>query len=166
MKSDDEQRTTEFIDDLRAKGSFESARETLTSIAGEIAEKINRTVPGGKPWKFDTTSDFAETLRHGSVCDQLTGDIALKPDSDPVEFDPPFSSEGFRIAVDVIRQEAARLGATQESALFDDSAKREYLVSGNGYTVRILQMELALLTVSGGCHLLQRVIDLPPARMP
>ena len=153
--NDDERRTIELIASLRAKGSFESARDELTTVAGRIAEKISRAVPGGKPWKFDTTSDFAKTSRRGSVCDELPGDIALKPDADPVEFDPPFTTEGFAIAVDIIRQAAAELGATQESALFDDSAKREYFVSGNGYKFRILQMEVALLTVSGDCHLLQ-----------
>ena len=153
--SDDEQRTAELVDSLRDKGSFESARDDLTALAGSVAEKINRAVPGGKQWRFDTTSEFAKTLQHGAVCDGLPGDVALKPDAAPVVFDPPFGSAEFRIAVDVIREEAAKVGATEESSLFNDSARREYFVSGNGYTFRIMQMKVALLTVSGDCRLLR-----------
>ncbi len=151
---DDDQRMTELIGSLRDKGSFESARDNLTNLAGSVAERISGVVPGGRAWRFDTTSEFAKTLHQGAVCDDLAGDIALKPDAAPIVFDPPFASADFRIAVGVIREEAAKLGATTESALFDESAKREYFVSGNGYEFRIMQMKIALLTISGDCHLL------------
>lgn len=164
--SADDQQTIELIDSLRPKGSFESAREHLSALAATVAEKINEAVPGGKPWRVDTTSDLAQTLHHGAVCDDLAGNIALKPDAAPVVFDPPFSPEEFRIAAEVIRAEAAKVGATEASSLFDESAKREYFVKGNGYTFRILQMKVALLTVSGDCHLLQKVLDLPPGQLP
>ncbi len=164
--SDDRQRRIDLIDSLRARGSFESARDRLTTVAGAIAEGISTAVPGGQPWKFDTTSDFAKTAHHGSVCAELPGNVALKPAANPVEFDPPLTAEGFRIAVDVIRRVAAEHGATEESALFGDSAKREYSVSGNGYRFRILQMDLALLTISADCRLLQKVLDPPPGQMP
>ncbi len=155
-----------LVETLRSKGSFESARAELTERAGALAEKISRAVEGGTPWKFDTTSDFARTLRRGSRCDGLPGDIALKPDADPVVFDPPFTADEFRIAVGVVRRAAADLGATEESSLFDESTAREYLVSGNGYRFRILQMTVAVLTVAGDCHLLEKVIDLPPGQLP
>ena len=164
--SDDEQRTIDVIDSLRPKGSFEPARIGLTEIAASLAEKISRSIPGGKPWKFNTTSGFAKTLQRGSVCDGLPGGIALKPAADPVVFDPPFSADEFRVAVDVIRGVAAEFCATEESSLFNDDAEREYLFSGSGYTFRILQMKVAVVTVSGDCHLLQRVLDLPPGRLP
>jgi hypothetical protein len=83
-----------------------------------------------------------------------------------VVFDLPFTSEGFPTAVGVIRQEATALGASKQSSLFDDPAKREYVISGNGYKFGILQLDSALLTVDGDCHLLQKVIDSPPGALP
>ena len=163
-----DQQTIELIDGLRPKGSFEDARDNLTAIARSIAEKVDRAVPGGARWTFNTTSNYARSTRDGLSCtdNPLSADVARKPLADPGEWDPPLTSEGFKIAAGVIRDEAAKLGATQGSSLFDDSAKSEYTVTGNGYEFQLLQMKSALLTVSADCHLLQTVIDKPPGRLP
>ena len=161
----DQQRIA-LIDSLRPRGSFEAARAHLTAIAGSVAEQISQAVPGGKPWTFDSTSELATDARNGVPCDNdLSAGTARKPDADPVQFDV-FAPGDFTIAVGVIRREAAALGATEESSLFDDPAKREYVVSGNGYLFRILQINSTWLTVSGDCHLLQKVIDSPPGTLP
>ena len=157
-----DQQRTELIDSLRPSGSFEAARDRLTAIAESAADKISQAT-GGRPWKRDTTSGLAQSSRQGLPCDNgVFAGTALRPSSAPVVFDLPFTSEGFETTVAAIRQEAAALGAREESSLFDDPARREYVVSGNGYTFRFLQLDSALLTVDGDCHLLQKVIDSPP----
>lgn len=156
-----------LIDSLRPKGSFEAARDQLTDIATSIAEQISAAVPAGAHWEVDTTSEFGrDAYAFGLPCDQLAGDIALRPEAKPIVFDPPFTPDGFKTAVEVIRQQAAKHGAATQTSLFNESAKREYDVQGNGYEFRILQMDSAVLTVTGDCHLLQKVIDLPAGRLP
>jgi hypothetical protein len=69
-------------------------------------------------------------------------------------------------AANIVRGEAAKVGATGQSSLFNEPSKREYDVQGNGYEFRILQMDRAILDITGDCHLLQKVIDMPPGQMP
>lgn len=151
----------DVIDSLRPKGSFESARTALNGVARSTAERIGAAIPG-QPWKVNADSELGRMSYLGAPCDELPGDVALRPAAEPIVFDPAFTADNFPVAVDVIREQAAKLGATQESSLFNDGSKREYQVSGNGYEFRVMQMEVAVFTVSGDCHLLQKVIDLPP----
>jgi hypothetical protein len=161
-----DQQTIDLIDSLRPKGSFEAAHDNLTAIARAVAEKINQAVPGGKPWTVNTTSQIVTNARNGLPCgNDLSAGTAGKPEADPVQFDA-FTPSEFKIAVNVIRQEAAKLGATEESSLFDDASKREYFVSGNDYRFNIFQINSAIFSISGDCHLLQKVIDLPPGKLP
>lgn len=160
----DEQKI-KLIDSLRAKGSFEAARDRLTNTAQAIADQISTAVPG-RTWKFDTGEYGQDAYNNGSLCDKLDPYIARRPEAKPVVFDPAFSADGFKTAVDIVRREAAKYGATTESSLFNESAKREYDVQGNGYEFRILQMDVAVLTITGECRLYQKVIDLPPGQLP
>ncbi|WP_396935279.1 LppA family lipoprotein, partial [Mycolicibacterium sp.] len=52
------------------------------------------------------------------------------------------------------------------SSLFDDPARRDYEVSGNGYQFNLGQAKVASLNITGDCFLMQRVVDLPPGRVP
>lgn len=154
----------DIIESLRPKGSFEAARSTLTEIARSIATQIDAAIPGGQPWRVNSDTELGRMSYLGAPCDDLPGDVALKPGAEPIVFDPAFTAENFPAAVGVIREQAAKLGATRESSLFNEDSKREYLVSGNGYEFHVLQLKVAVLTVSGDCHLLQKVIDLPPGQ--
>ncbi len=66
----------------------------------------------------------------------------------------------------IVREEAAKYGATTESSLFNESAKRDYDVQGNGYEFRLLQIKFATLNITGDCFLLQKVLDLPAGQLP
>ncbi|WP_343710228.1 LppA family lipoprotein, partial [Mycobacterium sp.] len=59
-----------------------------------------------------------------------------------------------------------KYGATDESSLFNESAKREFDVQGDGYEFRLIQITTAGLLITGECFLLQKVIDLPPGQLP
>jgi hypothetical protein len=89
-----------------------------------------------------------------------------RPIADAVEFGAPFSAEEFTTAAGIVRQEAAKYGATTESSLFNESAKRDYDVQGNGYEFDLGQIKVATLVIKGDCFLLQNVLDLPPGQLP
>ncbi len=146
----DEQKI-QLIDSMRNKGSYEAARERLTATARIIADRVSAAIPG-QTWKFTE--------------DPLTGDIARRPIADAVIFGTAFSAEDFKVVTNIVREEAAKYGATTESSLFNESAKRDYDVQGNGYEFRLLQIKFATLNITGDCFLLQKVLDLPAGQLP
>jgi|GEM_PF-1584887 hypothetical protein len=154
-----------LIDSMRAKGSYEAARERLTNAAQVIADRISTAVPG-QTWKFDDDPYGQESARAGLPCEKLTGDIARRPIADAVIFGTTFSAEGFKTAVGVVREEAAKYGAATESSLFNEPAKRDYEVQGNGYEFKLGEIKFATLDIHGDCFLLQKVLDLPPGQLP
>lgn len=155
----------ELIDSMRAKGSYEDARQRLNATATTIAERIAATIPG-QTWKFSDDPYGQEARRGGEGCEKLTMNIARRPLTDSVIFGRTFSEQEFATANDIVRQEAAQYGATGDSSLFNDPAKRDFDVQGNGYKFNLGQMKFATLTITGDCFLLQSVIDLPPGHLP
>lgn len=99
-------------------------------------------------------------------CKELTGDIARRPIADAVIFGTAFSAEDFKVVTNIVREEAAKYGATTESSLFNESAKRDYDVQGNGYEFNLGQIKFATLNITGDCFLLQKVLDLPAGQLP
>jgi hypothetical protein len=160
-----EQQEIQLIDSLRAKGSYEAARERLNNTARVIGDRISAAVPG-QTWKFDDDPHGLEIDRAGLSCDKLDGDIALRPIADTVKFGRTFSANEFKTAADIVREEADKYGATGQSSLFNEASKRDYTVSGNGYEFNLGQITFATLTIKGSCFLLQRVIDSPPGQLP
>jgi hypothetical protein len=160
-----EQQEIQLIDSMRAKGSYEAARERLNNTARVIGERISAAVPG-QTWKFDDDPYGSESARAGLSCDKLDGDIALRPVADAVIFGRTFSANEFKTAADVVREEAAKYGATDRSSLFNEASKRDYTASGNGYDFELMQIKFATLEIHGDCFLLQRVLDSPPGRLP
>lgn len=154
-----------LIDSMRAKGSFEEAGERLKDTARVIGERIAAAVPG-QTWKFDDDPHGLKTARQGISCEKLTADIARRPRADPVVFGRTFSTEEFATAADIVREEAARYGATDASSLFNEPSKRDYDLQGNGYEFNLGQLNFATLTITGDCFLLQTVLDLPPGQLP
>lgn len=154
-----------LIDSLRSKGSFEAGRDHLTKTAQSIAEQIAAAVPG-QTWKFDDDPYGKKSREMGSPCEQLTGDIANRPVANSIIFGSPFSADTFDIAVKIVREEAAKYGATNQNSLFNEPAKRDYDVQGNGYEFNIGQIKIASLNVTGDCRLMQNVIDMPPGQLP
>lgn len=162
VKGDD---AIQLIDGLRPKGSFETARQRITDTAAAIAERIAAAVPG-QTWKFEDDPHGLDAKRQGLPCEKLTGDIARRPMADPVVFGRTFSTEEFATAHDIVRQEAATYGATDQSSLFNDQAKRDYAVTGNGYEFKLGQIKYATLEITGDCFLMQSVVNLPPGQLP
>nr|WP_041180578.1 LppA family lipoprotein [Mycobacterium canetti] len=160
----DEQKI-QLIDSMRHKGSFEAARERLTTTARIIADRISAAIPG-QTWKFNDDSYGQDFYKNGSLCKELSADIARRPMAKPVDFGSTFSAEDFKIAANIVREEAAKYGATTESSLFNESAKRDYDVQGNGYEFNLGQINFATLLITGECLLLQKVLDLPPGQLP
>jgi hypothetical protein len=160
----DEQKV-KLVDGLRPRGSFEAAGEQLTHTAQSIAEQISAAVPG-QTWKFDNDQYAQEDYSNGLSCNQLTGDIARRPIARPLSFDSTFSAEAFTTAAKIVRQEAAKYGATTETSLFNESSKRDYDVQGNGYEFKVGQITFATLSIKGDCLLLQKIIDMPPGQLP
>ncbi|AMC60248.1 lipoprotein LppA [Mycobacterium tuberculosis variant microti] len=155
----------QLIDSMRNKGSYEAARERLTATARIIADRVSAAIPG-QTWKFDDDPNIQQSDRNGALCDKLTADIARRPIANSVMFGATFSAEDFKIAANIVREEAAKYGATTESSLFNESAKRDYDVQGNGYEFRLLQIKFATLNITGDCFLLQKVLDLPAGQLP
>ncbi len=120
----------QLIDSMRNKGSYEAARERLTATARIIADRVSAAIPG-QTWKFDDDPNIQQSDRNGALCDKLTADIARRPIANSVMFGATFSAEDFKIAANIVREEAAKYGATTESSLFNESAKRDYDVQGN-----------------------------------
>lgn len=155
----------QLIDSLRPKGSFETARQRITDTAAVIAARIVAAVPG-QTWKFEDDPHGLDAKRQGLPCEKLTGDIARRPMADPVVFGRTFSTEEFATAHDIVRQEAATYGATDQSSLFNEQAKRDYAVTGNGYEFKLGQIKYATLEITGDCFLMQRVVNLPAGQLP
>lgn len=162
VKGDD---AVQLIDSLRPKGSYEAARQRITDTAGVIATRIVAAVPG-QTWKFEDDPHGLDAKRQGLPCEKLTGDIARRPMADPVVFGRTFSTEEFATAHDIVRQEAAAYGATDQSSLFNDQAKRDYAVTGNGYEFKLGQIKYATLEIAGDCFLMQSVVNLPAGQLP
>jgi hypothetical protein len=160
-----EQQEIQLIDSMRAKGSYEAARERLNNTARVIGERISAAVPG-QTWKFDDDPYGQESARAGLSCEKLTDDIASRPIADAVIFGRTFSANEFKTAADIVREEAAKYGATDQSSLFNEASKREYSVQGNGYEFRLMQIKFAGLDIHGDCFLHQRVLDSPPGQLP
>ncbi|BBX32983.1 putative lipoprotein LPPB [Mycolicibacterium mageritense DSM 44476 = CIP 104973] len=154
-----------LIDSMRAKGSYEAARARLNDTAEIIAEHIVSAV-AGQTWAFSDDAHGLDIKRQGLPCEELAGDVARRPMADPVVFGRTFSAEEFATAADIVRQEATQYGAGKGSSLFDDPARRDYEVSGNGYQFNLGQAKVASLNITGDCFLMQRVVDLPPGRLP
>ncbi len=154
-----------LIDSMRHKGSFEAARERLTTTARIISDRISAAIPG-QTWKFTEDPAGRKADREGLSCKELPGDIARRPIADAVIFGTALSPEDFKTATNIVREEAAKYGATTQSSLFNESAKRDYDVQGNGYEFRLLQIKFATLDITGDCFLLQKVLDLPPGQLP
>ncbi len=125
----DEQKI-QLIDSMRNKGSYEAARERLTATARIIADRVSAAIPG-QTWKFTEDPAGRKADREGLSCKELTGDIARRPIADAVIFGTAFSAEDFKVVTNIVREEAAKYGATTESSLFNESAKRDYDVQGN-----------------------------------
>lgn len=160
-----DEQTIKLIDSLRSRGSFEAGRDQLTKTAQSIAEQIAAAVPG-QTWKFDADPYGNKSREMGSPCERLTGDIANRPVANSVIFGSTFSTGTFDTAAKIVRQEAAKYGATTQSSLFNESAKRDYDVQGNGYEFNIGQIKIATLNITGDCRLMQKVIDMPPGQLP
>jgi hypothetical protein len=164
-----DQQKIQLIDQLRPRGSYEEARKHLTETAVDIAKRISAAIPG-QGWSFAQDPNVKEVNDEGTHCDNgLTEDIARRPFSDHIDFDKPFTASQFGTAIDILRQEAAKLGVKTkqgESSLFNETAKRDYQIEGNGYTFRILQINGAGLMLTGPCVLMQKVLDLPPGQLP
>ena len=155
----------QLIDGMRAKGSYEDAQRRLTTTAKAIAERIAAAVPG-QSWKFDDDPAGQQITRQGLPCEKLTGDIARRPLADSIVFGRTFDTEEFATAHDIVRQEAAQYGATDESSLFNEQSRRDYDVQGNGFEFKLGQAKVATLNITGDCFLVQSVINLPPGQMP
>jgi hypothetical protein len=154
-----------LIDGMRDSGSFEDARQRLNATARVIGDRVAAAV-SGQTWRFTDDPNLQRMDGEGSSCDKLTGDIARRPHADTVTFGRTFTAEEFTVAAGIVREEAAPYGATGESSLFDEQTKRDYDVQGNGYEFNLGQVTVATLNITGGCFLLQRVLDLPAGQLP
>lgn len=154
-----------LIDSMRDNGSFEDARQRLTDASRAIADRIVAVTPG-QTWHFTNDPNVQNVNRQGLPCENLTGDIARRPNADTIGFERPFTPDEFATAADIIRQEAAEFGATEDSSLFNEQSKRDFNVQGNGYEFKLLQLQYARLNIIGDCFLMQSVVDLPPGQMP
>jgi hypothetical protein len=162
VKGDD---AVALIDSMRSKGSFDEARQRLNATARVIGDRITAAVPG-QTWRFTDDPNLLKTASEGVSCEKLTGDIARRPKADAVVFGRTFSADEFKVAADVVRQEASPYGATEESSLFNEQSRRDYDVQGNGFEFNLGQIEVATLTITGDCFLLQRTLDLPAGQLP
>lgn len=162
VKGDD---AVQLIDGMRSKGSYEDARQRLGGTAKSIAERIVAAVPG-QTWQFDTDPAGLNITRQGLPCEKLTGDIARRPLADAVQFGRTFTAAEFTTAVDIVRQEAAQYGATEQTSLFNDDTRRDYNVQGKGYEFSFGQAKVATLDITGDCFLMQSVVALPPGQLP
>jgi hypothetical protein len=160
-----DEQTIKLIDSLRSKGSFEAGRDQLTKTAQLIAEQITAAIPG-QNWKFDDDPYGKKSREGGLPCERLTGDIANRPVANSIIFGSTFSTDTFQTAASIVRQEAAKYGATTQNSLFNELAKRDYDVQGNGYEFNIGQIKFATLNITGDCRLMQKIIDLPPGQLP
>ena len=154
-----------LIDSMRPEGSYEDARQRMNDAAAAIADRIVAAVPG-QTWRVSDDPHGLEAKRAGLPCEKLTGDIARRPLSDPIIFGRTFDAEEFAVAGDIVGREAARFGATDQSSLFNEQAKRDYNVQGNGYEFSLGQINNATLNITGDCFLMQSVVDLPPGQLP
>jgi hypothetical protein len=162
VKGDD---AIELIDGMRGRGSYEQARERLNATAKDIAEQIAAAVPG-QTWQFSDDPHGLAAKRQGLPCEKLTGDIARRPLTDPIRFGRTFDTQEFATAHDIVRREAAQYGATDETSLFNEDARRDYDVQGNGYEFQLGQAKVATLNITGDCFLMQSVVALPAGQLP
>ena len=67
--------------------------------------------------------------------------------ADSVVFGRTLNTEEFVTAHDIVRQEAAQHGATDESSLFSEQSRRDYDVQGNGFAFKLGLAKVATLIV-------------------
>lgn len=154
-----------LIDGMRARGSFEDARQRLNATARVIGDRIAAAV-AGQTWRFTDDPNLQRMNSEGSTCERLTADIARRPHADTVTFSRTFTAAEFTIAAGIVREEAAPYGATGDSSMFDERSKRDYDVQGNGYEFNLGQITVATMNITGDCFLLRRVLDLPAGQLP
>ncbi|WP_214645006.1 LppA family lipoprotein, partial [Mycobacterium tuberculosis] len=92
-----------------------------TATARIIADRVSAAIPG-QTWKFTEDPAGRKADQEGLSCKELTGDIARRPIADAVIFGTAFSAEDFKVVTNIVREEAAKYGATTESSLFNESA--------------------------------------------
>lgn len=85
-----------LIESMRAKGSFEAARDRFTTTAQTIAEQISTAI-SGQTWKFADDSNAQDDYQNGSLCDKLDPYIARRPRARTVEFGRRFRRMASRL---------------------------------------------------------------------
>ena len=154
-----------LIDRMRSQGCYEDARERINATATVIAERIVVAV-AGQTWQLSPDPYSQNVKEQGLPCEELTGDIARRPMAHSIQFGRTFSPAEFATANDIVRQEAARYGATDESSLFNEQYKRDVDIRGNGYEFTLGQINVATLNITGGCFLMHSVAELTPGQPP
>lgn len=142
-------------DQLRTKAPAEDALAQYEAILQETADGITGLVPE-LTWKWnrdpdflDCTGEFAETrgVRVGTRNLLASG---------------PIPDNIWPAALQLVRDRAAELGASQEHVYADEPGHHDVAVYGdNGVEIRLMSRERAVLTATSGCHL--KSADLSPA---
>jgi hypothetical protein len=139
--------TPALEDQLRAKGPAEEALTRYESDLQATADDLSKLMPGLK-WRWnrdakhvDCDGEFAETRGVRVITRNLVSNGPIPDDIWPA-------------ALQVLRDHAAKLGATQEHIYADKPAHHDIAIyADNGVELRLIAREQAVFNAMSDCYL-------------
>jgi PAS domain-containing protein len=139
--------TPALKDQLRAKGSAEEALTRYESALQATADDLSKLMPG-LTWRWnrdakqvDCDGEFAETRGVRVITRNLVSNGPIPDDIWPA-------------ALQVLRDHAAELGATQEHFYADKPADHDIAIyADNGVELRLIAREQGVLNAMSDCYL-------------
>ncbi len=149
------QRVAELENGLRSKPSLEAAQADYATAMNQMADSIVALVPGMK-WTVDENSwdhcggEYVWT-RAVRAFERIVFDRAIPDDVWPQ-------------ALQIVKDGAARLGATTVEVFLDRPGNKDLAISGSGAQFHFGTAAQTILTATSDCRM--RAADTPPTSMP
>ncbi len=144
------QRVAELENGLRSKPSFETAKAEYASAMNQMADKIAALVPGMK-WTVDENS-----------WDHCAGEYVWTRAVrvfERIVFDRPIPDDVWPKAVQIVKDGAARFGATSVNVFVDQPSNKDLAISGSGVQFHFGTAVQTILTATSDCRM--RETDTP-----
>lgn len=144
-------------DELRTKGSAEEALTRYEKQIAQTADQITQLVPG-LTWRWN--SDSTTITCSGELKD--TGGVQVL--TRHAYFDGPIPEPTWTTALDLVRDTASTLGATNVTVFADRPGEHDVeIVGNNGVQVRFGTRVGSTLSARSDCYLRNEDLQQPPA---
>lgn len=139
--------TPSLEDQLRSKGSAEDALTRYESALQATADDLTKLVPG-------LTWHWNRDVKHLSCGGEFAATRGIQIVTRNLVASGPIPDDAWPPAVQVVRNHAARLGATQEHVYADTPGHHDIAIfDGNGTELQLGTRGQAVLTAISDCYL-------------